>query len=77
MIYVRRTKDLLENKIVESPRFFSILDVKMLQNNFQREQGTGNFLTGKTHVFKHEIEIMTLFFFGLRILKNIFFLTEL
>ena len=39
----------------------------------QREQGTGNFLTGKTHVFKHEIEIMTLFFFGLRILKNIFF----
>jgi hypothetical protein len=50
MIYVRRTKDLLENKIVESPRFFSILDVKMLQNNFQREQGTGNTGTGKTHV---------------------------
>jgi hypothetical protein len=33
MIYVRKTKDLLENKIVESLRFFRILDVKMLQNN--------------------------------------------
>jgi hypothetical protein len=50
----------------------------------QREQGTGNFLTGKTHVFKHEIEIMTrslsgvevLFFSGYASCKNIFFLTE-
>jgi len=44
-------------------------------------EGTGNgqqgtlrqaqCIAGKTHVFKHEIEIMTLFFFGLRILQQI------
>jgi hypothetical protein len=33
IIYVRKTKDLLENKIVESLGFFSILDVKMFPNN--------------------------------------------
>jgi len=42
-------------------------------------EGTGNGQqgTGKTHVFKHEIEIMTLFFSCYASFKNILFLTEL